>query len=155
MRMKPIIQLSIDTSDISRALKIVEDTVNHGVEWVEIGSPLIKNHGLNTSGVDQKEMTSVVDGTRRVLKNRIDPEGIREIEMRSHGNRIFIQIPDVDNIDKIRSRIDQIALLEFCLVNEDLADNKKARSGEEVPGYRLAKYMESEAGEQREEGLWC
>ncbi|MBN1522001.1 MAG: protein translocase subunit SecD [Candidatus Aureabacteria bacterium] len=100
---------------------------------------------VDTTGIDQKDVSGVVDGTRRVLKNRIDPEGIRELEIRSYDNRIFIQIPDIKDIDKVRSRIHQTALLEFCLVNNNPEDIKKARSGENVPGYRLATFMESEA----------
>ncbi len=46
--MKPIIQLSIDADDPDKAIEIVEDVQDYGVDWIEIGLALIKNYGLNT-----------------------------------------------------------------------------------------------------------
>ena len=118
-----------------------EEKINLGLD-LKGGTYMVLE--VDVSKVKKKDIPVVVDGTVKVLKNRIDPEGIREIEIRSHGNRIYIQIPKVKDISKIRERIQKTALLEFCLVNENPEDLERARNGEKIPGYRLAKFMKSD-----------
>jgi 3-hexulose-6-phosphate synthase/6-phospho-3-hexuloisomerase len=46
--MKPVLQVALDFLNLNRALKIAEEAVNGGVDWLEAGTPLIKSEGLNT-----------------------------------------------------------------------------------------------------------
>ncbi len=125
-----------------------EEKINLGLD-LKGGTYMVLSVDVN--GIDKKDIPVVVDGTVKVLKNRIDPEGIKEIEIRSHGNRIFIQIPKVKNISAIRERIQRTAVLEFCLVNENPDDLQRARNGEKIPGYRLAQYMKSDVDSEGSE----
>ena len=43
----PILQLALDVVDLHRALQIAEESVKGGVDWLEIGTPLIKSEGMN------------------------------------------------------------------------------------------------------------
>jgi 3-hexulose-6-phosphate synthase/6-phospho-3-hexuloisomerase len=45
--MKPILQIALDFVDLTRALKLAEEAVDGGAEWVEAGTPLIKSAGLD------------------------------------------------------------------------------------------------------------
>lgn len=45
--MKPILQVALDFVDLKRALKLAEETVAGGADWLEAGTPLIKSEGLN------------------------------------------------------------------------------------------------------------
>lgn len=45
--MKPVLQVALDFVDLSRALKCAEEAVKGGVDWIEVGTPLIKSEGLN------------------------------------------------------------------------------------------------------------
>ncbi|MBN1353085.1 MAG: orotidine 5'-phosphate decarboxylase [Candidatus Omnitrophica bacterium] len=45
--MKPILQLALDFVNLKRALKVAEEAVQGGVDWLEAGTPLIKSEGLN------------------------------------------------------------------------------------------------------------
>jgi 3-hexulose-6-phosphate synthase/6-phospho-3-hexuloisomerase len=45
--MKPILQVALDFVDLPRALKVAEEAVTGGVDWIEAGTPLIKAEGLN------------------------------------------------------------------------------------------------------------
>jgi 3-hexulose-6-phosphate synthase / 6-phospho-3-hexuloisomerase len=45
---KPILQVALDFVDIERALKVAEEAVAGGVDWIEAGTPLIKSEGLNS-----------------------------------------------------------------------------------------------------------
>ncbi len=45
--MKPIVQISLDLTDIDEALKTAEMAVRAGVDWLEAGTPLILAEGLH------------------------------------------------------------------------------------------------------------
>jgi 3-hexulose-6-phosphate synthase / 6-phospho-3-hexuloisomerase len=45
--MEPTLQLALDFVDLPRALKVAEESVPGGVDWLEAGTPLIKSEGLS------------------------------------------------------------------------------------------------------------
>ena len=45
--MKPIVQISLDLTSISEALRMAEQAVRAGVDWLEAGTPLIIAEGMN------------------------------------------------------------------------------------------------------------
>ncbi|MFH1594284.1 MAG: 3-hexulose-6-phosphate synthase [Candidatus Omnitrophota bacterium] len=45
--MKPILQLALDFVNLKRALKVAEEAMKGGVDWLEVGTPLIKSEGLD------------------------------------------------------------------------------------------------------------
>lgn len=45
--MRPILQVALDFLDLHRALKVAEEAVKGGVDWLEAGTPLIKSEGLD------------------------------------------------------------------------------------------------------------
>ena len=44
--MKPVLQLALDFVDLPRALKVAEEAVAGGADWLEAGTTLIKSEGL-------------------------------------------------------------------------------------------------------------
>jgi 3-hexulose-6-phosphate synthase/6-phospho-3-hexuloisomerase len=44
---KPVLQVALDFVDIERAVKVAEEAVEGGADWLEAGTPLIKSEGLN------------------------------------------------------------------------------------------------------------
>lgn len=44
---EPFLQIALDLVNLHRALKIAEEAVKGGVEWIEAGTPLIKSEGMN------------------------------------------------------------------------------------------------------------
>ena len=44
--MYPVLQLALDVINEKRALQIAKESIQGGVEWIEIGTPLIKSEGL-------------------------------------------------------------------------------------------------------------
>ncbi len=45
--MKPVVQIALDFVNLSRALKVAEEAVAGGADWLEAGTPLIKSEGLD------------------------------------------------------------------------------------------------------------
>jgi 3-hexulose-6-phosphate synthase/6-phospho-3-hexuloisomerase len=45
--MKPKLQVALDFVDLARALKLAEEAVDGGADWLEAGTPLIKSVGLD------------------------------------------------------------------------------------------------------------
>ncbi|MFQ5863076.1 MAG: 3-hexulose-6-phosphate synthase [Candidatus Brocadiales bacterium] len=45
--MAPILQVALDFVDLHRAVKVAEEAVAGGADWLEAGTPLIKSEGLN------------------------------------------------------------------------------------------------------------
>ncbi len=45
--MSPILQVALDFVDLPRALKLAEEAVKGGADWLEAGTPLIKSVGLD------------------------------------------------------------------------------------------------------------
>jgi len=46
--MEPVLQIALDFINLSRALKVAEEAVAGGVDWLEAGTPLIKSEGLDS-----------------------------------------------------------------------------------------------------------
>ena len=44
---KPILQVALDFTDMHRVLKIAKEAIKGGVDWIAIGTPLIKSEGLD------------------------------------------------------------------------------------------------------------
>lgn len=44
---EPYLQIALDLINIHRALQIAEEAVRGGVDWIEVGTPLLKSEGMN------------------------------------------------------------------------------------------------------------
>ena len=52
---RSILQLALDFTEISRALKAAKEAAKGGVDWIEAGTPLIKSEGLEAVRVLRRE----------------------------------------------------------------------------------------------------
>ena len=43
---EPVLQLALDFTELSRAIKVAEEAIKGGVDWLEAGTPLIKSEGM-------------------------------------------------------------------------------------------------------------
>jgi 3-hexulose-6-phosphate synthase/6-phospho-3-hexuloisomerase len=57
---EPILQLALDFIELSRALKVSKEAIKGGVDWLEVGTPLIKSEGMNAVRVIREEFKNRV-----------------------------------------------------------------------------------------------
>src|ERR1051325_5636760 len=46
----PVVQVAIDVLNVDRALKVAEAAVRAGVDWLEVGTPLVTFEGVRAIG---------------------------------------------------------------------------------------------------------
>lgn len=55
---KPVLQIALDFTEISRAMKCAQPAVENGADWLEAGTPLIKSEGLEAVRTLRREFPS-------------------------------------------------------------------------------------------------
>jgi 3-hexulose-6-phosphate synthase/6-phospho-3-hexuloisomerase len=58
--MKPVLQIALDFINLSRALRVAEEAVAGGADWLEAGTPLIKSEGLDAVRALRKQFPNHV-----------------------------------------------------------------------------------------------
>jgi len=74
--MKPILQLALDFANLKRALKVAEEAVQGGIDWLEAGTPLIKSEGLDAVRQLRKKFpkTTIVADMKIMDVGRVETE---------------------------------------------------------------------------------
>ncbi|HEY5532074.1 MAG TPA: 3-hexulose-6-phosphate synthase [Candidatus Anoxymicrobiaceae bacterium] len=54
----PVLQVALDFVDLERAIEVCREAVEGGVDWIEVGTPLIKSEGLNAVRKMRQEFPS-------------------------------------------------------------------------------------------------
>ncbi len=99
---------------------------------------------LSYSDVQKEEM--VKDALARsieIVRRRIDALGTKEPSIQSQGGKyILVQLPGVDNPERIKELIGQTAKMTFHLVNENVSQEQVA-SGRAPSGTEFLPYIDS------------
>jgi len=53
--LKQVLQVALDFVDLERAVEVCREALEGGVDWIEVGTPLIKSEGLNAVRVMRRE----------------------------------------------------------------------------------------------------
>jgi 3-hexulose-6-phosphate synthase/6-phospho-3-hexuloisomerase len=126
--MAVILQVALDFVDLHRAIKVAEEAIEGGVDWLEIGTPLIKSEGMHAirhfrklfprktliadmktmdAGRAEMEMAAKAGANIAVVMANAPDSTIKEcIEAgKNYGLKICV---DCINTDKIEDRIADI-----------------------------------------------
>ncbi|MBQ1996879.1 MAG: protein translocase subunit SecD [Alphaproteobacteria bacterium] len=102
-----------------------------------------KTISLSYSEMQQQEM--IKDALARsveIVRRRIDALGTKEPSIQSQGGKyILVQLPGVDNPERIKELIGQTAKMTFHLVNENVS-NEQIASGRAPNGTEFLPYMD-------------
>jgi preprotein translocase subunit SecD len=92
---------------------------------------------------DQQLTQEQMDGVTLVVRNRVDPQGNKEISLSQVGsNRLLLQVPGEKNPDAIIEIIGETAMLEF--VNTATESFEEGTDFNDVSGVRLEQYAKYE-----------
>ncbi len=118
-----------DASQIEKA----KDTINemdHDLGIVEANGEFTL-HMTEAKIVERKR--AAMDQSIEIVRRRIDESGTREPSIQRQGdNRILVQLPGVDDPERIKNLLGQTAKLTFRLVDETANPASIAPPGEEV-----------------------
>ncbi len=72
---------------------------------------------VKTGGMEQQEAQDAVAQAQEVIRNRVDQFGVAEPTIQRQGdNRIIIELPGVQDVQRAKDLVGQTALLEFQLL---------------------------------------
>jgi 3-hexulose-6-phosphate synthase/6-phospho-3-hexuloisomerase len=74
---RPVLQVALDLLELSRAKKIAEEAIAGGVDWIEIGTPLIKSEGMESI----RQMRDLFPSVTLVADLKTSDTGAIEVEM--------------------------------------------------------------------------
>ncbi|MDR2412613.1 MAG: protein translocase subunit SecD [Rickettsiales bacterium] len=122
-----VISMTIrDDSEVSRAKGRLKKELGSGID--------IKSDGNNitVSYSDDSKLEMSRDALTRsieIIRRRIDALGTKEPSIQSQGGKyILVQLPGVDNPERIKDLIGQTAKMTFHLVNENITQEQIASS---------------------------
>lgn len=75
--MAVILQVALDFVDLHRAVKVAEEAIEGGADWLEIGTPLIKSEGMNAV----RHLRKVFPGVTLLADMKTMDAGRAEMEM--------------------------------------------------------------------------
>jgi len=74
---------------------------------------------IDDSGMDDNAKRDAIDRAIRVVRNRIDEFGVAEPVIQQQGDkRLIVQLPGLQDPERVRKLIGRTALLEFRLSND-------------------------------------
>ena len=90
----PYFQIALDLGELDRAIKIAEEAVKGGVEWIEVGTPLIKSEGMNAiRTIYNKFPNRIIVADMKTVDG-----GSAEIEMAAKsGAKVVLMLGGSDN----------------------------------------------------------
>lgn len=91
---RPVLQVALDLMHLNRVLKIAEEAVEGGVDWLEAGTPLIKSEGMDSV----RELKRRFPSKKIVADMKTVDTGAYEVEMASKaGADIVIVMAQADD----------------------------------------------------------
>ena len=86
--MKPVLQLALDFVDLRRAVKSARAGIAGGVDWLEVGTPLIKSEGLQAV----RELRSLFPHVTLVADMKIMDAGRIEVETAAKAGANIVDV---------------------------------------------------------------
>ncbi|MEM3736831.1 MAG: 3-hexulose-6-phosphate synthase [Candidatus Bathyarchaeia archaeon] len=134
---RPVLQLALDFISFDRALKVAEEAVRGGVDWIEAGTPLIKSEGIEAvrrlkksfkehtiladmktvdTGAIEVEMAARAGADVVILLGTADEITVREaVEAgRRLGSKIMVDLLGVENATKRALQLENLGVDYIC-----------------------------------------
>ena len=80
---------------------------------------------VKTQGMEAEEATDAVARAQEIIRNRVDQFGVAEPTIQRQGeNRIIIELPGVQDVQRAKALVGQTALLEFQMLEPEVERNR-------------------------------
>lgn len=135
---RPILQLALDFFDLDRALEVAEEAVRGGVDWLEVGTPLIKSEGLNAvrefkrrfpgmviaadmktmdTGAAEVEAASKAGADVVIVLGAADDSTVREAvdAARRYGSKVMVDLLNVEDPVRRARRVEELGVDYVCV----------------------------------------
>jgi len=86
--MEPVLQIALDLMHIKRSVEIAHESVAGGVDWIEVGTPLIKSEGAEAIRILRKEFP----GKKIVADTKTMDVGSFEVEIAAKAGADVITV---------------------------------------------------------------
>ncbi|MHA1695083.1 MAG: 3-hexulose-6-phosphate synthase [Candidatus Helarchaeota archaeon] len=96
------VQVALDLMNLDRAVQIAKEAVEGGVDWIEVGTPLIKSEGMNAVRTLKKEFPD----HKIVADMKIMDVGSLEVEMASKAGADIVIILGVSDNSTILEAVE-------------------------------------------------
>ncbi|HMB77835.1 MAG TPA: protein translocase subunit SecD [Kiloniellaceae bacterium] len=113
------------------------DTVLDAVGSLQVDISDDRAFRITMSEAQQRERTNnILNQTIEIIRRRIDETGTREPSIQRHGDdRVLVQLPGVENPDRIKDLLQETAALAFRFVDQNADPNGTPPPGTEIlPG---------------------
>jgi len=101
---------------------------------------------VDLEGLTEEERRDAVDRAQEVIRNRVDQFGVAEPTIQRQGeNRIIVELPGLQDVERAKGLIGQTALLEFQLVEPDEDRNRLVQ--------RISAVLDATAGNAAEDDV--
>ena len=126
--------------DMSRAKGRLKSVFGNTVDMSTSGRTIT----LSYSDKQKEEMAAdALTRSIEIVRRRIDALGTKEPSIQSQGGKyILVQLPGVDNPERIKELIGKTAKMSFHLVNENIT-NEQLQSGHAPSGTVFLQYMDN------------
>lgn len=129
-----------DSDDVSRAKGRLKSTLGNSVDISSDGNTIVLSYS------DKQRQEMVNDALARsieIVRRRIDALGTKEPSIQTQGGKyILIQLPGVDNPERIKELIGQTAKMTFHLVNENVTAEQLS-AGRAPAGTEFLPYIDA------------
>lgn len=98
----PILQVALDFVDLPRALKLAEESVSGGADWLEAGTPLIKSEGLHCI----RELRSKFPSVKIIADMKTMDAGRAEVEIAAKAGANIITVLASAHDETIKECVD-------------------------------------------------
>ena len=116
-----------DGTRVEEARRLIAESDRDLVISVADGGRLVLT--LSEQGVRDRE-ASAVEQSIEIIRRRIDATGVREPTIQRQGSdRVLVQLPGVDDPDRIKALIGKTAKMTFHLVDDQVASGGQAPAG--------------------------
>jgi 3-hexulose-6-phosphate synthase/6-phospho-3-hexuloisomerase len=135
---KPVVQLALDFTDLHRALEVAKEATKGGIDWLEVGTPLIKSEGLNAvrtlkkifpnytiladmktmdTGSVEVEMAAKAGADVIILLGVADDSTIREaVEAgKRYGAKIMVDLMNVSDMITRSVELEKLGVNYICV----------------------------------------